>query len=270
MSNIDGLLADLTEEQDALDRVVAPLDEQAWRTPTPAESWQVRDQVSHLAYFDATAALALVAPGRFAEHRRALLAGEVAPGADVAFGRTVGGSRLLADWRTGRGDLHDALAAADGAIRVPWYGPDMSLASFVTARLMETWAHGQDVRDALGLPPSVSDRLRHVCHLGVAARRYAHLVHGVEDDGTPIRVEVTSPDGVLWAWGPEEAEEKITGSALSFALVVTQRRHADDTDLSATGGAARRFLSVAQAFAGPAGPGRRPGLGGARPLLEGA
>ena len=262
MSRIDGLLADLAEEQEALDGVVAPLDELAWSAPTPAEGWQVRDQVSHLAYFDATAALALVAPDRFAEHRRALFAGEVVPGADVALGRSVEAIRLLADWRTGRRDLHDALAASDEARRVPWYGPDMSLASFATARLMETWAHGQDVRDALGLPPAASDRLRHVCHLGVAARRYAHLVHGVDDDGTPIRVEVTSPGGSVWAWGPEGAEETITGSALSFALVVTQRRHVDDTDLAATGAAARRFLSVAQAFAGPAGPGRRPGLGG--------
>lgn len=144
---------------------------------------------------------------------------------------------------------------------MPWYGPDMSLASFITARLMETWAHGQDVVDALGAPPVVSHRLRHVCHLGVAARPYSFSVHGVEDPGDPIRVEVTGPAGEVWSWGPEDAADRVAGTAVDFALVVTRRRHPDDTTLSVTGAAARRWMSIAQCFAGPPGEGRRPGLG---------
>jgi uncharacterized protein (TIGR03083 family) len=274
-SRLDGLLTDLAREQEALGAVLAPIEREEWLASTPAPGWAVRDQVSHLAYFDASAALALVAPDRFAEHKRALLAGKAGGEPDVALGRTLQPSELFESWRSGTADLLEAAtarASAQGAAsdlsggpaepvrhpsaRVAWYGPDMSLASFLTARLMETWAHGQDVRDALGLAPSVSDRLRHVCHLGVSARRYAHAVHGVEDDGTPVRVEAVAPAGETWAWGPDDAEERISGSALGLAFVFTQRRHVDDTDVRAVGPAAVRWVAIAQAYAGPAGPGR--------------
>jgi uncharacterized protein (TIGR03084 family) len=132
----------------------------------------------------------------------------------------------------------------------------MSLASFVTARLMETWAHGQDVADALGHEPVVSDRLRHVCHIGVGARAYAYLVHGMTDGGAPVRVELTGPGA--GAWGPEDAPDRITGTALDFALLVTQRRHRDDVALTVTGPTAEEWMSIAQAYAGPAGTGRKP------------
>lgn len=261
MSRMDELLSDLSDEHESLDEVLADLTQAEWEAPTPAEGWQVRDQISHLAYFDTTASLALVAPERFEEHKAGLLAGEQGRAPDVALGRSVDGRHLLADWRTGRRDLLDAARGADPERRVPWYGPEMSLASFTTARLMETWAHGQDVRDALGLPASVSRRLRHICHIGVSARRYAFLVHGLTDPGTPVRVEAIAPDGETWAWGPDDAQEQITGSALGLALVFTQRRHPADTEVSAKGATAQQWLSIAQAFAGPAGPGREPGLG---------
>jgi uncharacterized protein (TIGR03084 family) len=134
----------------------------------------------------------------------------------------------------------------------------MSLTSFVSARLMETWAHGQDVADALGLPPVTTSRLRHVIHIGVAARPYAFRVHDMEDSGDPIRVRTHNPadETDVWTWGPEDAADVLSGSALCLALVLTQRRHPDDTDVRATGATAERFLSVAQAFAGPAGSGR--------------
>ncbi len=261
MNRMDELLSDLSAEHESLDAALAGLSEEEWAAPTPADGWQVRDQISHLAYFDTTAALALVAPERFDEHKKALLAGEAGTAPDVALGRSVTGPRLLADWRTGRRDLLDAARAADPDRRVPWYGPEMSLASFVTARLMETWAHGQDARDALSLPASVSDRLRNVCHIGVSARRYTYLVHGLEDPGTPVLVRAAAPNGGTWTWGPSDASEEITGSALGLALVFTQRRHPDDTDVKASGATAAQWLSIAQAFAGPAGTGRQPGLG---------
>jgi uncharacterized protein (TIGR03084 family) len=261
MTSLESLLADLACEQEELDAVLGALAPEAFELDTPAEGWAVRDQVSHLAYFDAAAVLALVAPDRFAEHRRLLASGAEGAAPDLALGRSVPPDALVSAWRSGRDDLAAAASSAEPARRMPWYGPDMSLASFVTARLMETWAHGQDVRDALGLRPSETDRLRHVCHIGVAARGYAHAVHGVEDDGSPVRVELSAPSGGTWAWGPADAPDRIAGSGLGFALVVTQRRHPDDTDVEAEGPAATRWLSVAQAFAGPAGAGRPPGLG---------
>jgi uncharacterized protein (TIGR03084 family) len=137
----------------------------------------------------------------------------------------------------------------------------MSVASMATARLMETWAHGLDVADALGLPPSVSPRLRHVAHIGVRTRDYAFLQHGLPVPAEPFRVELAAPDGTTWSWGPEDAAQRVSGSALDFCLRVTRRRHRDDLALQATGPEADRWLDVAQAFAGPAGSERPPSDG---------
>ncbi|HEX7355903.1 MAG TPA: maleylpyruvate isomerase family mycothiol-dependent enzyme, partial [Mycobacteriales bacterium] len=175
-------------------------------------------------------------------------------------GRSMSPAALYERWQEGRRRLDAALRAADPATRVPWYGPAMSLASFVTARLMETWAHGQDVIDAVDGEPVVSERLRHVCHIGVGARPYAFRVHGQEDPGTPVRVEARAPSGETWSWGPEDAADRVTGTALDLALVLTQRRHRDDTGLVVDGPVAEQWISIAQSFAGPAGTGRAPGL----------
>jgi uncharacterized protein (TIGR03084 family) len=123
---------------------------------------------------------------------------------------------------------------------------------------METWAHGVDVSDALGRPVVVSDRLRNVCHLGVGARAYSFWQNGATDPGDPVRVALTAPSGETWSWGPEDAADAVTGSALDFALLVTQRRHRADTALQVRGSTAEAWLGVAQAFAGPSGGGRQP------------
>ena len=260
MVDLAGIGAELAAEHAALDARVEGLPPQAWALPTPAAGWGVADQVSHLTYFDAKAVLALTDPAAFAAHLEvdgpALAAGAGAATPDVILGRAVPPGELLADWRAGRAALLDAIARIEGPARVPWYGPAMSATSFVTARLMETWAHGQDVADALGLEPVVSDRLRHVLFLGYRARRYAFAVHGVDDPGTAVALEATAPDGSLWWWGEPGARERISGPALDLALVFTQRRHPADTAAVAEGPLAAQWLAIAQAFAGPAGTGR--------------
>ena len=259
---LQDLVEDLRAEQLALDGRVAASAPAAWNAPTPATGWSVADQISHLTYFDRSAVLALRDREGFAAHRTELLE-QVATEPDVALGRSLPPAALLKAWRAARAELHDALADAallEHPLRVPWYGPDMSLASFVTARMMETWAHGQDVADALGLAPVVSPRLRHVIHLGVAARSYAFAVHEVEDPGDPVAVHTRNPadETDAWTFGDPDAEDVIRGSALGLALVFTQRRHPLDTDVVAEGATAELFLGVAQAFAGPAGSGRPP------------
>jgi uncharacterized protein (TIGR03084 family) len=124
---------------------------------------------------------------------------------------------------------------------------------------METWAHGQDVADALGVTRVPSDRLRHVAHIGVGARTFSYLANGLEVPTELVRVELTAPGGTVWTWGPADAANRVNGPALDFCLVVTQRRHRDDTALEATGPLADQWLSIAQAFAGPPGGGRRAG-----------
>lgn len=61
----------------------------------------------------------------------------------------------------------------------------------------------------------------------------------------------------MWTYGPEGAVQKVTGPALDFCLLVTQRVHRDDTALTAHGPDAAHWLTIAQAFAGPAGAGRQ-------------
>jgi uncharacterized protein (TIGR03084 family) len=135
----------------------------------------------------------------------------------------------------------------------------MSAASSLTARLMETWAHTQDIADTLGVTREPTGRLRHVAHIGVGARAFSYAVHGKPAPSAPVRVELTGPpSGATWAWGPEDAGDRITGPALDFCLLVTQRRHRDDVALTIEGPAATEWMAIAQAFAGTAGTGRAP------------
>lgn len=264
MPRTEELLEDLAVEQAALEALVQDLSASEWSRPTPAPGWDIATSVGHLVYFDEAAALALGDPERFEALRRSFLdldergaAGDLRP--DEVLGRELAPVQLLERWRRARRSLEEAAWTVDPAVRVPWFGPPMSPASFLTARIMETWAHGQDVRDALGEPPLISARLRHVCHLGVAARPYAFAVHQQADPGGPIRVEVQGPSGEVWTWGPADAPDVVRGSALDLALVVTQRRNLADTSLVVQGQLAQAWLAVAQAFAGPAGAGRPPG-----------
>lgn len=132
----------------------------------------------------------------------------------------------------------------------------MSVASMATGRLMETWAHGQDVADTLGVARTPGDRLRHVARIGVRARDFAFGVRGLTPPAAEFRVELRSPGGELWTYGPEDAPQRVTGPALDFCLLVTQRAHRADLAVRADGPDADRWLDIAQAFAGPPGQGR--------------
>jgi uncharacterized protein (TIGR03084 family) len=134
----------------------------------------------------------------------------------------------------------------------------MSAASMATARLMETWAHGQDILDALGATRRPTARLRHVAHIGVRTRDFAYLVRDRDRPTAEFRIELTGPGGEAWAWGPEDAPQRVSGPALDFCLLVTRRRHRDDLALRADGPDADEWLNIAQAFAGPPGTARAP------------
>ena len=235
--------------------MVAALPDAGWRTATPAQGWTVAHQVAHLAWTDQAALQAATGPDAF----RAA-ASDLGTAVDdaAAAGAQLPPEELLEQWRTGREALRAALADLPPGTALPWFGPPMSAASMATARLMETWAHGVDVRDALDLPSPVTARLRAVAHLGVRTRNFAFAVHGQSPPVAPYRVELTGPDGALWTWGPPDAAQRVTGPALDFCLRVTQRRALEDLALSADGADAHRWLDLAQAFAGPPGPGRTP------------
>jgi uncharacterized protein (TIGR03084 family) len=256
-TTLDDLLADLDAEHTDLDSLVAGLDEAGWARPTPAAGWAVRDQLSHLAYFDDAAVSAMTEPTAFAALVDAALAGADPMEEHLRLGRALTGPDLLAWWRASRGAMVAATRALPDAARVPWFGPPMGVLSFVSARLMETWAHGQDVADAVGVRRVPTSRLRHIAHLGVRTRAFSYIVRGREPPGEPVAVVLTGPSGEIWEWGDAAvASDHVHGPALDFCLLVTQRRNLADTDLVVVGSGARQWLSMAQAFAGPPGPGR--------------
>jgi uncharacterized protein (TIGR03084 family) len=262
MTKLEEIRTDLAAEHDALEGVLVRLADPQWDLPTHAPGWLVRDQISHLARFDETATLAVTDPVAFRTHAAGLLAGSAATdheGLCLARGRAMTPSELLGWWRAASAAFVAASRSLDPAARLPWYGPSMSAASFLTARLMETWSHGLDVVDVVGLPRPDTDRLRHVVFIGVRTREFSHTNRGLAPDPTPVSLELTGPSGTVWSHGDPGAVNRIVGPARDFCRVVTQRRHVADTDLHVTGPAAAEWMRLAQAFAGPPGPGRRPG-----------
>jgi len=257
--DVSDVLDDLLAEQQALDDIVAGLPNEAWGLATPSPGWTVADQIGHLTYFDRTAALAIDDPTAFQDSMTALLqSGASNASADdvtLAQYRAMAPEELLSAWRANRAALAAAGATLADDTRVAWYGPSMGSKSFLTARLMEAWAHGQDIVDTVGATRRSTDRLRHIAQLGFITRGWTYMNRGLDVPPTPVRVELTSPSGETWAFGPDDATESIVGPALDFCLVTTQRRHVDDTDLVVTGESARDWMEKAQLFAGPASDG---------------
>ncbi len=260
---LGGLLADLTAEGDQLRATVDRLGTDGWTAPTPAPGWTVATQVVHLMWTDEVAVLAAQShesPEAKQAWDDVVLAAINDPTGyvdEAAFElAALPRDEALERWSAGRSALRAALVELPEGQRMPWFGPPMSAASMATARFMETWAHALDVYDAAGARPAPTDRIKHVAHLGVRTRNYAYSVQQEEPPAEEFRVELTAPSGELWTWGPDDAQQRVTGSAYGFCLLVTQRVHRDDTDLQSVGADAEHWLGIAQAFAGPPGPGR--------------
>jgi uncharacterized protein (TIGR03084 family) len=260
---ISEITADLEAEQAALDDIVSNITRTEWRLATPSAGWTIAHQIAHLAYYDQAAAVAMTAQERFFEMVNQLVAAIADGGLPAGDSFALDGylamepRDLITEWRSARTRLATAAAELSEDLRVPWYGPAMRARSFLTARLMETWAHGQDVVDALGIDRPGTSRLRHIVHLGFRTRGWSYANRGLAAPGEPVSVALTSPAGDIWQHGPADATETVTGPARDFCLVVTQRRHLDDTTLTATD-KAREWLLIAQAFAGPATDGPAP------------
>ena len=255
--------ADLRAEQDALDELVAGLTDEQWSAVTPSPGWTVFDQIAHLTYFDDTAATAIENPERFQAETAALL--EQMAGGDVdmdaatlTWSRDLAPSELLQRWRTNRARLATAAECLTDDTRVPWYGPPMGGEAFLAARLMEAWAHGQDIVDAVNGDRAATDRLRHIAHMGVITRSWSYRNRGLESPGGKILVELAAPSGDTWTWNDAATDGAVRGPAEDFCLVVTQRRHVDDTALETDGELARGWMEIAQAFAGGATDGPPP------------
>ena len=247
-----------------LDELVENAGPDRWNIDTPAEGWDVAMQIAHLAWTDEVSVTAIKDADAFqgvVEEAMADPTGFVDVGAaEIA---ATGRDEVLARWRLARGQLADALKAADPGAKIPWFGPPMRPKSMATARIMETWAHGVDVADGLGVDvdddPAFVGALPHVARLGFRTRAFAYMMNGLEAPTSEIHVALTMTDGSVIEFGPADAEQRVTGPAVDFCLLVTQRVHLDDTALEAVGHDAREWLGIAQAFAGLPGGGREKG-----------
>lgn len=258
MTVADTIVNDLQAETAALDALVAELPAEGWAQPTPAAGWTVAHQIAHLWWTDRVALTSVTDEAAFAQIVAAAATNPLGF-VDAATEELVADTppeRMLTEWRSTRDALHGALREVPDGRKLQWFGPPMSAASMATARLMETWAHGLDVADALGVDVPGTARLKSIAHLGVRTRDFAFTVHGLTPPAEPFRVELRAPDGGVWAWGPEDAAQRVSGSALDFCHLVTQRRPRTALDVVADGADAEQWLGIAQAFAGPPGAGR--------------
>jgi uncharacterized protein (TIGR03084 family) len=258
---MDAICDELTAETDDLVAVLSGLRDDQWDLDTPSPGWTVRDQISHLTFFDGTGLLAATDAEAFANSTRALMSGtgEVTD-AGISQGRAWSAAQVLEAFVNARTKMTAVFRTLDPKARLPWYGPPMGALSFATARLMETWAHGQDIVDAVGASRPATDRLRHVAHIGVRARPFSYVTNGRVLPEGDVAVRLHAPSGATWEWNIEAADhDLVEGAALDFCLMVTQRRHVADTNLDVSGPLANDWIPIAQAFAGGPGEGRQPG-----------
>ncbi len=248
MTDIAELVGDLESEQLELQAVLAACGRDDWLLPTPAWGWDVRDTVAHLAATDEMAiATARHEPGAINDLVAAAASGPDVTYAGVLRGRRLAGAEVGRWWVRASAAERTMLGELPADARVPW-GLGMRPPSFVTARLMETWAHGLDVRHALGVEAVDTDRLAHVAWLATRALPYAFSVAGQEPPTAPIRIELALAAGGIWSQGPADAPDRITGSAGDYCRVFVHRLPAADTNLVIEGDTARAAIAVARAF----------------------
>jgi uncharacterized protein (TIGR03084 family) len=254
------VLADFSLEGDELDRVVSQLDEDQWTLPTPAPGWTIAHQIAHLTATFRLAALAGADPAAFTK-----LAAGLSPDFDANVVAAMAPylrlppAELLTQWRTARAEAAGALGAADPDKPLPWLVNPLPPAVIGQAGIMELFAHGQDIHDALKVEPERTDRIGHLVRFAVRTWTFGYLARRMPVPEVEFRFELVAPSGRVWSFGPDDADQQISGPAVDFCLLTTRRRHRDDLAVTAVGPDAEAWLDIAQAYRGPAGKGRAPG-----------
>lgn len=247
---------DFVAESEDLHGVLAPLADAGFAKVTQFRGWTIDDVVRHLHFFNEMVDLALLDPAAFGARYEVFDAGRQADGTMARITERMleglSGQRLLAAWRERYLEMGPRWREADPKARVRWVGPDMSVRSSITARQMETWAHGQAVVDALGIERENTDRIRNIAHLGVQTYGWTFLNRGQAAPAPVPYVCLTAPSGEIWEWGEPSDDERVAGPAVDFCQVVTQVRNIADVGLQVRGPNAERWMARAQCFAGPA------------------
>jgi len=246
---------DFRDESDALHAIIAPLQEADFERKTLFKDWTINDVLTHLHFWNQAADLSLTDEPKFMEFLGKVMQAMPSIGLrafEDQWYEGIAGRELLTTWHDFYQGMADRWSAEDPAKRLKWAGPDMSVRSSITARLMETWAHGQEVFDLLGEDRQNTDRIKNIAHLGVSTYGWTFKNRRMEPPGPPPQVKLTAPSGATWEWNDADAGSSVTGSAEEFCQVVTQTRGFTDTNLVATGEAAQKWMEIAQCFAGPA------------------
>lgn len=260
MTEQQPVISALIADGDAVDRLVAGLGESEWTLETPSAGWTVAHQIAHLTATFRMAALAASDAAGFGK-----LASSLGPDFDanvrgaMAPFLALPPAGLLGQWRAAREVANGALAAAPPDQPVPWLVRPLPPAILACAGMMELFGHGQDIADALGVERTHTDRLQFLVAFAVRTWDFGYLARDLPTPETEFRFEITGPSGAVWEFGPADAENRITGPAVDFCLLVTRRRHHGDLAITATGAEATAWLDIAQAYRGPAGTGRAPG-----------
>ena len=256
---------DFRDEVDELHAFLQTLEPGDWERETGFMGWTPWDVVAHLHYFDLVSMVALEGEDALAPERQALIEG-------ISKGRTnqeiarerfadLDAAALLAQWRSTAHALAQALGRSDPKRRLPWFGPDMGVQMFTTARYMETWAHGQEIYDLLGATRTHTDRIKNIATIGVKTFGWTFVNRKLPVPGPPPYVRLVAPSGAIWEWNEESDTECVRGDAVDFCHVVTQGRNVADTGLEVKGSIATQWMSIAQCFAGgpvdPPKPGTR-------------
>jgi uncharacterized protein (TIGR03084 family) len=243
------------EESDALWSLLAPRPESDLALVTGFKAWTIEDVIAHLQLFNHAAERSLREPARlrefFAELRRSRDAGRTLREVTREQLAPLRGRALLEQWRSDCDAIARSFERADPRARVPWGGPEMSARSSISARLMETWAHGQAVYDRLGVERVDADRIHNIAVLGVNTFAWSFRNRGLHVPGPVPRVRLVAPSGARWEWNPQVESDLVEGSATQFCQVVAQTRACADTSLRIEGEVARRWMAIAQCFAGP-------------------
>jgi len=256
---------DLREEGDELHGLLQTLKDTDWERITPFKSWTVNDVVAHLHLSDWMAVLSAKDADDFLTVAHELAA-DMMSGVDMrglARQRLEGlrGPELVQRWRDCFLEMCELLGNLDPNVRLKWFGPDMGVRMFTTARQMETWAHGQDIYDLLKIQRKHTDRIKNIAVIGVKTFGWTFVNRGLEVPGEIPHVRLTAPSGAIWEWNEPSEESRIEGSAVEFCHVVTQGRNIADVHLTVVGDTAKQWMARAQCFAGgpenPPKPGER-------------
>jgi uncharacterized protein (TIGR03084 family) len=249
---VDQICDDLEDETAALTVVVGGLSEEQWRVPTVAEGWDSHETVLHLGAADWFAHLTLTDPPSFAIVHGRLSSGDISlnelVGPDV---RARSGGDLWRWFLDGRTAMIDALRGLGPKDRIAWIGPEIGARSMATGRLMETWTHSHDLADTFGVDYPQTDRLRNIAHLGVVTREFSYVNRGLTPPADPVRVELTGPSGSIWAWGPDDASNRVVATAYEFCKVLTRRQRLVGSAVQAQGSLAVEWMEIAQPWIEP-------------------